>query len=388
MFKKRKKDKRAPESRTAYLTTIDGAFAGDAEDSEIVEGSLGNQDEDQRYRDVRPQGAHDAAGKAGAPKGSVRFGEGDAAQPRYFSMDPKSGDHMGPVAQRPAQPPVNFDMVDDVEQAIIDAAGSRTPDGAAHEDRAIRARGSLIVAVVLAIVLIIALVIVSLLTINEAAQAETQQTQTGGTAAQVSNQLDVASSSSTTKKTATVPSLTTLIGSDSDQAVDKLGHGAQIAKTADYTNDSNGAVQRITVVLTSDPSTSEYDAPTVYLDLNDEGAVVAASYRVAMSSLGYGAISFKQAVGKSKVIQHALDEAGLTIPSGTTLKLPSNRKSYSTYQSDGKTLTKQKRTFTGTGSAAGMTYHWTGTITYDYAKANASGDLANTKRTVQIGVSV
>jgi hypothetical protein len=141
-------------------------------------------------------------------------------------------------------------------------------------------------------------------------------------------------------------------------------------------------------VLTSEPSSSENDAPTVYLDLNDKGAVVAASYRVAMSSLGYGPISFKQAVGKSKVIQNALDDAGLTIPANTKLTLPSNRKSYSTYQSDGKTLTKQKRTFTGQGSAAGMTYHWNGTITYDYSKANASGDLANTKRTVQIGVTV
>ena len=295
---------------------------------------------------------------------------------------------MGPAAQRPAQPPANFDMVDDVEQAIIDAAGSRTPDGAAHEDRAIRAKGSLIVAVVLAIVLIIALCVVSMLALNEAAQAETQQTQTGGTAAQVSSDLDVSSSSSTTKKTATVPSLTTLIGSDSDQAVDKLGHGAQIAKTADYSDDAIGAVQRITVVLTSEPSSSEYDAPTVYLDLNGKGAVVAASYRVAMSSLGYGPISFKQAVGKSKVIQHALDDAGLTIPANTKFTLPSDRKSYSVYQSDGKTLTKQKRTFTGQGSAAGMTYHWNGTITYDYSKANASGDLANTKRTVQIGVTV
>lgn len=388
MFNKRKKDKRTPESRTAYLTTIDGAFAGDEEDNEIVDGSLDNRNEDERYKNVRPQGVHDAAGKAGAPKGSVRFGEGDAAQPRYFSMDPKSGNHMGPAAQRPAQPPANFDMVDNVEQAIIDAAGSRTPDGAAHEDRAIRAKGSLIVAVVLAIVLIIALCVVSMLALNEAAQAETQQTQTGGTAAQVSSDLDVSSSSSTTKKTATVPSLTTLIGSDSDQAVDKLGHGAQIAKTADYPDDAIGAVQRITVVLTSEPSSSEYDAPTVYLDLNGKGAVVAASYRVVMSSLGYGPISFKQAVGKSKVIQHALDDAGLTIPANTKLTLPSDRKSYSVYQSDGKTLTKQKRTFTGQGSAAGMTYHWNGTITYDYSKANASGDLANTKRTVQIGVTV
>lgn len=388
MFKKRKKDKRVPESRTAYLTTIDGAFAGDEEDSEIVDGSLDNQGEDARYRGVRPQGMHDAAGKAGGPKGSVRFGEGNAAQPRYFSMDPKSGDHMGPAAERPAQPPVNFDMVDDVEQAIIDAAGSRTPDGAAHEDRAIRARGSLIAAVVLVIILAIALAVVSMLALNEAAQAETQQTQTGGTAAQPSADLQVSSSSSTTKKTATVPALATLIGSDSEQAIDKLGHGAQIAKTADYSDDATGAVQRVTVVLTSEPSSSEYGAPTVYLDLNDKGAVVSASYRVAMSSLGYGAISFKQAVGKYRVIQNALEDAGISIPNSTKFTLPSNRKDYSSYQSDGKTLTKQQRTFTDQGSAAGMTYRWSGTISYDYAKANASGDLANTKRTLKVSVSI
>lgn len=386
MFKKRKKAPRTPESRTAYLTTIDGAFADDGEDAQVVNGTLGNTDEDDRYADTQARGAHDAAGKAGGPKGSVRFGEGDAAAPRYFSMDPRSGEHTGQEAE-PAKT-VHADMVDDIESRIVEAAGNRGPDGA-HNDKAIRARGSLIAAVVLAVILVIALFVCISMALTEAADAETQQTQAGGAVIQSTDtQLGTAKAATTKKRsiTTSVPALQTLIGATQKQAISKLGHGAEVSEVEDVTDGEDGAVQRVSVALTSEPSTGSL-TPTVYLDLNSEGAVVGASYEVSMASLGYGAISFRQAAGKSEVIQNTLSDAGVTIDDDSSIVLPKNPKSYSTYKSDGKTVVRQARTFSGEAKAAGMTYHWTGTLKYDFSKANKSGNLVDTQRIVKVGIT-
>ncbi|MGI6591613.1 MAG: hypothetical protein ACOX1O_08490 [Eggerthellaceae bacterium] len=390
MFKKRKKAERAPESRTAYLTTIDGAFTDNQADEDLIDQSAGSESEDERYEDTRVRGEHDAAGKAGAPKGSIRFGEGNASSPRYFSMDPKSGDHLGdPV--KPAQPPVNYDMVDDIEQRIIDAAGNRSADGAAHDDRAVRARGSLIFATVLAVILALALVVCVFMLLAQAAQAETQQTSVGGTAAdsaQTTSIVDSDDESSTSKQTTVVPVLSNLIGSTEKQALTKLGHGAQVSRTKTLSGEDTQAVKRLKVVLTNDASSDGIGSPIVYLDLNDQDAVVAVSYKVGMKSLGYGDLSFKQAVGKAKVIQQTLTDAGINVADDSAIALPKNRKSYTTYKTDKKTLTKQSITFTGSGTAAGMDYRWTGTITYDYSKANNSANLANTRRVIQVGISI
>lgn len=388
MFKKHKKDERAPQSRTAYLTTIDGAFAGEHSDGRIADASLDSADEDERYDGMRPQGAHDAVGRAGGPKGSVRYGEGTAAQPRYFSMDPKSGEHLGTPPQPTRPPAESYDMVDDIEQRIIDAAGSRTPDGAAHEDRAIRARGSLIAAGVLTVLLFIALVVCVALALTQAAQADTQQKAATSTVTQSTDLAAAVSSSSSVSKTATVPQLADLIGATQQQALSKLGHGAQVDATSNYSDTKTGAVKRVAVILSEEPSVQSVGSPTVTLYLNDDGAVVSVTYQVAMSSLGYGDISFAQAVGTSAVIQNTLKDGGFAVNDDSVIALPSDAKTYSIYQSDGQTLTKQSLTFNGEGTAAGMTYQWTGTISYDYSKANASSNLADTIRVVTVGVSL
>lgn len=386
MFKKRKKAQRTPESRTAYLTTIDGAFADEGEDAQMVNDALGNRGQGDRYAPARPQGAHDAAGRAGGPKGSVRFGEGNAAAPRSFSMDPDNNARAD--ATDGTNRPANADMVDDIEQRIVDAAGNRGSDGGVHDDKAIRARGSLIFAGVLAVILVIALFVCVTMALTEAAEAETQQTQLSGAVVQsADSKLNAAKTSSQRQVTTYVPALQTLMGATQSQAVSKLGHGAQVSAVDAYQNDQSGAVQRVTVVLTSEASSGSL-SPTVYLDLNDQGAVVGASYRVAMSSLGYGAISFKQAVGKSKVVQNTFSDAGITLDDDSAIVLPKSQKAYSTYKSDGKTVVRQKCTFTGQGKAAGMSYQWSATLSYDFSKANKAGDLAYTQRVVQVGISV
>lgn len=389
MFKKRKKADSIPQSHTAYLTTIDGAFIDDKAAENLVDQSAGGEPDHERYDDVQVHGDHDAAGKAGAPKGSVRFGEGTAPSPRYFSMDPKSGEHLGDPAV-PAQPPVNHDLVDDIEQRIIEAAGSRSPEGAEHGDRAIRARGSLIFAAVLAVILVFALAICVILMVGQAAQAQTQQTAQGGVAVQPAPTTAILNpdESSSTNQTTVVPELASLIGSTEKQALAMLGHGAQVSREVVRTDDRTQAVKRETAVLTSAASSDGIGSPIVHLDFNEQGAVVAASYRGGLRSLGYGPISINQAVSKSKVIQHALLDAGITVADASVIKLPKNRDSYTTYESDQKTVARQAVKFAGTGTAAGMNYRWTASLTYDYSKANNSANLANTYRVLQVGVSI
>ena len=59
---------------------------------------------------------------------------------------------------------------------------------------------------------------------------------------------------------------------------------------------------------------------------------------------------------------------------------------YSTYASDGTTLTKESYTFSGTGQANGQELPWSALLTYDYSMANATGNLVDTIRTIAIYV--
>ena len=84
------------------------------------------------------------------------------------------------------------------------------------------------------------------------------------------------------------------------------------------------------------------------------------------------------------VIEETLDEAGMKIPEGT-VKLPADKMKYSTYASDGTTLTREYYSFDGSGEAEnGSTYPWSAVLSYDYTLANTTGNLADTMRTIYI----
>lgn len=191
-------------------------------------------------------------------------------------------------------------------------------------------------------------------------------------------------STANTKKT-DVPGLVKFIGATQENAVKLLGHGSTVSLSADVNEEGNPVKKRVSVVLTDEPADAKSGTPTVYLGLNEEGLVIMAGYSAATASLGYGSLSFADAITNEHVIEKTLNEAGLNLPDDT-VTLPA-RSTYSTYASDGMTLVKENCSFNGTTSVNGVNYNWSSVLVYDYTAANASGNLADTVRQIYVYVN-
>lgn len=63
-----------------------------------------------------------------------------------------------------------------------------------------------------------------------------------------------------------------------------------------------------------------------------------------------------------------------------------DRKEYSSYGPDRKTLTSETYTFSGSAQSGDLPYSWTVTLTYDYDEANSTGNLANTVKKVAVSI--
>ena len=188
------------------------------------------------------------------------------------------------------------------------------------------------------------------------------------------------------QKVTEVPVLTSLLGKTQDQAVTEIGHGA--VATAVPVTDGTGAQTgaNVTVMLTDEPSDNKsHTTPTVYLVLDAGGLVTQAGYSAATASLGYGSLSFEDAVKTEHVVEKTLNEAGLAVDNGT-VSLP-DKSTYTTYATDGKTRVSEKCSFDGASTASSVAYKWSAVLSYDYTAANASGNLADTVRQITIYVS-
>lgn len=192
--------------------------------------------------------------------------------------------------------------------------------------------------------------------------------------------------STETAKTTTVPNLVSLLGVTQDEAVEKLQHGAQVSSTREVNEEGNPIKQESRVALTAEPSDSRTGTPTVYLGLDAEGKIIQAGYSASTSALGYGSLSFSDAVRNEDIIQKTLAEAGLSVPEDA-VQLPEDAAEYTTFDSDGKTRTKEYCSFSGTVDADGVERSWSAVLSYDYAMANASGNLADTVRTIFVYVN-
>ena len=115
-------------------------------------------------------------------------------------------------------------------------------------------------------------------------------------------------------------------------------------------------------------------------------AVIESGYSAATSSLGYGSVSFTDAVQNEHIVEETLAEAGLTVSYGTA-QLPEDKMLYSTYDTDGTTLVKEYCSFNGTGMADGVEHGWDAILSYDYSVANATDNLNDTIRTIYIYIS-
>ena len=180
-----------------------------------------------------------------------------------------------------------------------------------------------------------------------------------------------------------MPNLVQLLGMDQNQAVEALSHGAQVTGLTDVNEEGNPVKKQVSIALSDEPADARSGTPSVYLYLNEEGKVVRAGYSVATSSIGYGTLSFADAVTNERIIEKTVEEAGLAVGQQAAA-LPEDKTVYSTYASDGTTLTREYCEFSGTGTAGGVEHPWQASLSYDYNMANATGNLADTIRTIYV----
>ena len=195
-----------------------------------------------------------------------------------------------------------------------------------------------------------------------------------------------ATDSADAAKVTTVPDLVSLLGHTQQEAIDILQHGATAAEPRAVNEEGNPIKTEVRVALTDEPADTRTGTPTLYLGLDEDGAVVQAGYSAGTASLGYGTLSFSDAVKNESIIEKTLQEAGISVPAGT-VSLPADKTEYSTYASDGTTLVKEYCPFSGDIDINGVSHTWSAVLSYDYSVANASGNLADTIRIIYVYIN-
>lgn len=256
-----------------------------------------------------------------------------------------------------------------------------------YQKKSRRMRRVLIVVILLLIALIGALGYFTYLLFDEAQNEAAQQTlQQAPHDVDALKEEETKDASTTTTKSTEVPTLTTLLGKTQEEAIDLIARGATVVSTNPVEEEGNPIKTRVKLSLTDEPGDSRSGTPTVYLDLNAEGKIIQAGYSAATASLGYGSLSFSDAVKNEHIIENTLAEAGLAIPE-SSVELPADKELYSTYATDGTTLVNESYSFSGAFEQDGIIYEWSAVLRYDYTAANASGNLADTIRQVYVYVN-
>ncbi len=318
----------------------------------------------------------------GAHAGGFTYqGDTDAGPDAFESLEPQDA------------PPLLFDEapVPVAPEAPQGRHGKKKKQPLApHQRKSRRMRRILIVVVVLLVAMLGALAYVGWTWLGESKNVAIQQTQLQQNAQEVgsmqSSNADTKDASTATEKKTEVPSLSTVLGLTQDEAVAALKHGATVTSTKEVNEEGNAIKNDVTVALTDEPADSRSGTPTVYLGLNEEGKVIQAGYSAPTASLGYGSLSFVDAVQNEHIVEKTLQEAGINVAAGT-VKLPSNKTEYSTYATDGTTLVKEKYSFSGEVELSGATHAWSAVLLYDYTTANASGNLADTIRMIYVYIN-
>ncbi len=287
----------------------------------------------------------------------------------------------------PNLPPIlaSDDSVErDIEREVVEGRHGKEDAIPVYLHKSRRLRRILIgVIIVLIVLLVAALVGIGMLVINESRSAVQMATNNQ----QAANDLeDVKDASTGTEKLISAPDLAALLGATQDEAIEAVGHGATVTATREVNEEDNPIKTSLTVALTEEPADSRSGTPTVYLGLDEDGTVVQAGYSAPLASLGFGSLSFADAVSNEHVVEKTLQEAGIPVEEGVAV-LPEDKAEYSTYDSAGTTLVRENCTFEGEATIGDATRSWSSTLSYDYTTANASDNLADTIRLIYVYVN-
>lgn len=369
-------------SGVAPEAASDAAF-GDRDALSARQGSLGASEVSD---ELAAEGKRTRAGEA-APSADL------PAPPAPADVDPLTEEDLSFAAKRGrharrASPAASGQASEGAGHAAAsgaDEAARKEVPAYLHKSR--RMRRVLIGVIVVLVLLLAAGAFFAWQLVQTNQQAATQQAQSTTQDSDVLGTDDPSkdASSSTVKKT-TVPNLVSLLGMTQDQAVEALQHGAQVSSVREVNEEGNPIKADVRVALTAEPADTRSGTPTVYLGLNEEGVIIQAGYSAATSSLGYGSLSFSDAVRNENIVEKTLAEAGISVAQGT-VTLPEDKMEYSTYASDGTTLTKEYCSFSGDVDIDGTPHTWSSVLSYDYSMANATGNLADTIRTIYIYIN-
>ena len=176
------------------------------------------------------------------------------------------------------------------------------------------------------------------------------------------------------------PDLVGLIGTSTDQALERIGHGAAIETRAD----AGDGTTRLSVPLAAYRAKDRPGAPTAYLWVDADGVVVRAGYASSAWGCGFSnALTFREAIDDAHIVEALLGQAGIQVEPGT-VRAPQDASAYSAYRADGATLERENASFHGTGTHDGRKVAWRASVDYDYRAANASGNLVDTRRVVSV----
>lgn len=294
-------------------------------------------------------------------------------------------------------PNVALEFVDTAQGASEDPTSSSVaPDRhdahTTHRKASRRMRIVLIVVSIVLVLLMAALCYFAWMLINEARDVAYQSAmQTAQVDSSASAPTADAGKGSTTRKEA--PQLVGLIGKTQDEAIDAVGRGATETSSKEITEETGEGDEKttevvghsVTLALTDETTDSKGNTPSVYLVLDADGFITEAGYSASVGSLGYGDVSFVDAVTSEHIVENLVEMAGIKVETGS-VEMPSTE-DYRTYADDGKTIAQELYTFAGSGAASdGSSYEWSCKLSYDYSAANVSGNLADTIRQVYVYV--
>ncbi len=330
-------------------------------------------------------GAH-AGGFSYTGDTSDEYGDAlDALEPRD---EPMIGDELPAEEQAPTRG--KHGRVEEPKPSKKASRKARRDAEHPYMRKSRRVRRVLIVVIVLLVALICAFGYFAYQLFGESQRAMVQQTQTTQPSKDVSDLSNDNSGKDAPTATATkqteVPNLAAVLDTTQDEAVAALKHGATVTSSRDVNEEGNAVKKSVTVALTAEPADSRSGTPTVYLGLNEEGKVIQAGYSAATASLGYGTLSFADAVKNEHVVEKTLREAGVNVADGAAV-LPADKTQYSTYATDGTTLVKENCSFSGNVDINGASHAWSSVLLYDYSTANTSGNLADTIRIIYVYVN-
>ena len=271
-----------------------------------------------------PIGAGDALEHRGAADGDTSLGLTEAFAPVAASrgvhaagfkyQGDTSEDYSDPVESlEPRDEPVFGDEVPAAAPVQNRGRhGKLEPVEHPHLKKSRRVRRVLVIIVALLVVLACALGYFAFQLWNESSRAMVQQTQAQQQSTDVGNLSQDNSgkdaASATTAKKTEVPNLVGVLGQTQDAAITALAHGATVTSSKDVNEEGNAVKKRVTVALTAEPADSRSGTPTVYLGLDADGKVIQAGYSAATASLGYGSLSFADAVKNEHIVEKTLRE--------------------------------------------------------------------------------